>query len=306
MKKTLPLIISLTMLPALPAFATEGGTQEYPIGVGTVANGNFPLPGMLQYFNYTELQESPEYNNGSGHSAVPRFHLMVLANASRFLYTWKPAIGPFHIVSGLVIPVANLDLRADGLHGHDFGVGDLGFQNYFGYANASHSIFMHFGLDLYAPTGDYNKNALINTGLNYWTFAPNYDFTFNIEKNLELTGGIITEFKTTNSSTHYHSGDDVDFDYGLSYKAWPSAPHFSIGLQGYAYKQFTNDTGPTAPADGNRGQEFGIGPQIRYDIPFGAIVLKYQHEFAVRNRPGGDKVWFEFAVPLFGGIRPST
>jgi hypothetical protein len=52
--------------------------------------------------------------------------------------------------------------------------------------------------------------------------------------------------------------------------------------------------------NGNRGQEFGIGPQIRYDIPFGGFVLKYQQEYAVRNRPAGYRVWFQFAFPLFG------
>jgi len=29
-------------------------------------------------------------------------------------------------------------------------------------------------------------------------------------------------------------------------------------------------------------------------------VVKYQHEFAVQNRPAGEQIWFQFAVPLTG------
>nr|WP_254603550.1 hypothetical protein [Burkholderia lata] len=32
--------------------------------------------------------------------------------------------------------------------------------------------------------------------------------------------------------------------------------------------------------------------------PASGVVVKYQHEFAVRNRPQGNKLWVQFSFPL--------
>jgi hypothetical protein len=74
-----------------------------------------------------------------------------------------------------------------------------------------------------------------------------------------------------------------------------------LGVQGYLLKQFSDDTvnGEPVPGGGFRGQAVAIGPQLRYMwSQTSGIVFKYQHEFAVRNRPQGDKVWMELSFPL--------
>jgi hypothetical protein len=287
---------------AKPAYATEGGTQHYPIGVNTIADGNLPTPGMLQMLTYSEVALNPVLTDGSGNKAVAKFNLAVEAEAFRFLYTWDPQIGPFHYTTGLVAPIVNLDLNVMGARGHDLDMGDLDIQNYLGYASPDHSLFYFFGLDTYIPTGHYDKSTLINTGSNYYTFAPNIDVTYNLSPKWELTAALFAEFNTTNTADNYHSGDDMDLDYGVTYRPFDSLPNFGLGPQGYFYKQISDDTvnGATVSPNGNRGQEFAIGPQLRYDIPFGGFVLKYQQEYAVENRPKGEKIWFQFAMPLFG------
>jgi hypothetical protein len=284
------------------AQATENGTQHYPIGVNTIADGNLPPPGMLQLLSYAQVADSPAVVDSSGHKVVPNFDLGVDAEALRFLYTFKPAIGPWHYTAGFVQPFVNLDLDVMGTKGHDFNLGDLDIQNYLGYVSPDHKVFYSFGIDTYVPTGHYNKSALINTGSNYYTIAPNLNLTYNPSPKWELTATLFSEFNTTNKADDYHSGDDVDVDYGVTYRPFAQMPNFGLGPQGYFYKQVTNDrlSGATVSPDGNRGQEFAVGPQLRYDIPFGAFVLKYQQEYNVENRPRGDKVWFQFAIPLYG------
>lgn len=38
------------------------------------------------------------------------------------------------------------------------------------------------------PTGDYDKDAAINTGSNTWIFNPHYAFTWELGERLELSG----------------------------------------------------------------------------------------------------------------------
>lgn len=289
-------------LQSSPAFATETGIQEYPVGVNTVADGNMPPPGMLQMLSYTQYFNSNKLSDGRGNFAVPQFALSAEAEAPRFLYTWEPAIGPFHYTSGIVTPITHINSTVLGEHGHETGVGDINLQNYLSVAAADHSLFWYFGLDLYAPTGEYHSTAAVNQGLNYWTFSPNINVTYNPSPKWEFAGTLFPEFKTKNHATHYQSGDDIDLDYGITYRPLDVLPKFGVGVNGFFYKQYTVDTvnGVKAPVDGHRGQEFAAGPQLRYDIPFGGVVLKWQRSFDVRNRAGGNRFWLEVAFPLFG------
>jgi len=291
-----------TLALAQPALATENGTQHYPIGVNTIADGNLPIPGMLQLLSYSQYADNTSLVNGSGGKAVPNFDLQAEAEAVRFLYTWQPQIGPFHYTTGLVVPGVGLQLNVMGDKGRDLNLGDLDIQNYLGYASPDHKLFYFFGLDTYLPTGHYNSSALINTGSNYYTFAPNINMSYNPSPQWEVSAALFGEFNTTNNANSYHSGTDTDLDYGVTYRPFKSLPNFGLGPQGYFYKQVSNDTinGTTVAPGGNRGQEFAIGPQFRYDMPFGGFLVKYQDEYDVENRPRGQKIWFQFAIPLYG------
>jgi len=289
-------------LASTPALASEDGTQHFPVGVNTISAGNLPPPGMLQYLDYFQVSPNPEQHDGDGHDINNQFHLTAVADAARFLYTWKNIqVGGLHYTTGLVVPFVNLTLDVAGHHGHDFGIGDVNIQNYLGGHTADKSLFYFFGMDTWIPVGNYDKNRLINTGNHYFTFGPNVDVTWHPAPRWELTGSIMAEFNTTNSATHYHSGSDIDLDYGMSYRPLHNR-NFGIGVNGFFYKQYQADTtdGVRVSDDGDKGRVFAFGPQVRYDVPFGGFVVKYQHEFAVQNRPAGEQIWFQFAVPLTG------
>lgn len=286
-----------------PAEATENGVQHYPIGSLTVASGTLPPPGMLQWLNYGVATWNPNLAGNQGTNAVPDFSLSTWAEAPRFLYTWSNAmVGPFHYTTGLVTPFIHADLNVEGHTGRDTNFGDIDIENYLGYASPDHKLFYYFGFETYMPTGHYNKHDLLSVGSNYWTFGPSFDITWNVNEKFELAATAISEFNTENHADRYHSGNDFDLDWGTTYRPLDRLPKFGVGIQGYVYKQFTDDkvSGISVFPDGHRGQEIGFGPQLRYDIPFGGFVLKYQHEYEVRNRPRGAKVWLEFAIPLFG------
>jgi hypothetical protein len=299
--KTFACLAGTVLLATTPALATEYGTQHYPVGINTVAAGNLPPPGMLQYLNYFQVVSMPTSRGPDGAAAVPDFNISVVTNAARFLYTWKSiSVGSLNYSTGLVIPVVRLDLQVHGRSGRDFSVGDLNFQNYLSGANSDHSLFYRLGVDLAAPTGHYNKNDVVSVGLNYFSVTPNAAFTWMPSPTFEATGSLVTELNFANPATDYHSGNNVDLDYAFTVRPLASNRSLGLGVQGYFFKQVSDDTlsGVRVGPDGHRGQEFGFGPQLRYNIGFGGVVLKYQRTYAVRNRPSGDKMWLMFAAPL--------
>jgi hypothetical protein len=135
--------------------------------------------------------------------------------------------------------------------------------------------------------------------LNYTTFMPNGAVTWLVSPKLQMSLDANWQVPTENEATHYQSGTSVDFDYSVDYSPIKRLPKLFFGIGGYAFQQLTGDTQyGAAYDDGYEGRAIAIGPQVRYDIKGGGFALKFQHEFAVQNRTKGDKVWFQFALPV--------
>lgn len=281
------------------ARATENGLTTYPIGVNTVLDGVMPPPGSTQLYNYTEYYFANKFAGPDGKSSVPGFHSEVLVDAPRVVHTWGQKFGPFTLSSGLVLPFARLHLDVPGASGSRTALGDIIAQPFIlGYVNPSHTLFAFVSPDVSLPTGAYAVNRVANIGVNYYAFQPNIDVTWFPAPRWEISATAQAEFHSPNHATHYHSGDVASLDYLIGYSV---TRQLQLGLQGYFLKQFSDDTlnGQLAAGNGFRGQAIGIGPQLRFDFgPGTAIVFKYQHEFAVRNRPEGERLWVEFAFPI--------
>jgi hypothetical protein len=86
----------------------------------------------------------------------------------------------------------------------------------------------------------------------------------------------------------------------MDYFAGKHLAEWVVGVSGYYMKQTTNDTtnGIVAPANaveslGNRGQVFAFGPSVGYATKNHIhLAAHWQHETSVKNRFGGDKIWF--------------
>ncbi len=291
-----------TCLAANAALATENSLLEYPIGVNTIFAGVLPPPGGSVWLQYNQFYSAGRVNGPDGKSLVPGFNINVFATATRFLHTWDAQLGPFTLTSGAVQPFAYIGGKAAGAKDHSFGLGDFTLQPlYLGYSNPAHTLFAYAGMDFFFPTGAYDKGHLFNQGQNVYTFSPQALVTYQPMPKLELDAAAVFEIHTTNPATRYHSGASFDFDYGINYGLSDRLEGVTFGVQGYVLQQLSDDTvgGVRALPDGFRGRAFGIGPQLFYAIgKAGGVLLKYQHEFLVQNRPAGDRVWVQWAVPF--------
>ena len=286
---------------AAPALATEGGGNQYPIGVNTVLPAVMPPPGHGVWEEYNLFYTASQLNGSSNKSAVPGFNVNVYVTAPRFLYTWDKTFGPFSVTSGFVQPIIYGNVSVAGLHDGRGGFADFTLQPlYLNYVSPDKTFMANLGIDLFFPTGTYNRGHLFNPGFHTYAFDPNLTVTWFPDKRTEVSASLYSEIHSTNDVTRYHSGAFINLDYGVDYKVAPERfPTLFLGLGGYLFNQVTNDTIGGVPfQNGYRGHAFALGPQVVYGIGHAGFALKWQHEFWVENRPQGERIWFQFAIPL--------
>lgn len=155
--------------------------------------------------------------------------------------------------------------------------------------------FFSAALRIYAPTGVWEKGALANIGLNYWTFSPTLAYT-HLEPALGLDFSVAAglDINTENTATDYTSGMMAHVDASLSKKF---ENNVGIGVFASALLQVTKDTGRLADRlDGFEGRSYAIGPMLTYaagskESPVN-FSLTWAPEFGVKNRLEGNAIYF--------------
>jgi len=276
------------------AFATEGGGNTYPVGAENFLAGAAPPPGKY-FINYTVHYRASTFRDGSGNSAIPGFKLNVTANAFRFLHITDVRILGGNLGWDVVVPVLKVDVSLPGRSQSKEGLGDIVVDpiGIVWHSNNYHSVAL---LEVFIPTGRYDKADLANLGRNHWSFAPMYAGTYLAGNGFEASFRAQYDINTRNNATDYRSGHEFHVEYNL-------AQHFgnlALGLNGYYYKQTTDDrlAGAKVGPDGNRGQAFAWGPGVRYQHKNVSFVGTYQRETHVRNKPEGNKFWVKAYVPF--------
>jgi hypothetical protein len=101
------------------------------------------------------------------------------------------------------------------------------------------------------------------------------------------------DINTENDDTKYKSGQELHVDYTIGYHI---SKEWTVGLGGYYYYQTTEDelNGAKVGSDGFEGRVFSIGPVVQYGYKNMSFTLKWQPEFEAKNKPEGNKFWFNF------------
>jgi hypothetical protein len=279
------------------AGASENGAAHYPVGTNTIVPALMPAVGDSLWLNYVTFYTADRSNNSNGESAIPDYSVSTIAEAARFLHTWT-AIDGIAWTSGIIFITSETTLTVPHKSGSAGGFGDLVVQPVL-LTTTFANLHILAGVDVSLPTGDYNKNNLVNTGFNYVTVAPQVSLTWLPTKELEFSLFSVAGLNSTNPATHYTSGDYFDIDYAIGYRAVPSLPALQFSVGGYYFDQFTDDkVNGSQYLDGHRSRAFAVGPQVRYSLPKGGIALKWLHETFAENRPQGDRIQLQFSVPF--------
>lgn len=290
--------ICLTIAAFTSAFATEGGGGAYPNGAEDFMSGAVPPPGNY-FINYFDYYSADKFADNSGNSSIPGFKLKVTADVLRFIHiTDKQILGGFwgfHVF----VPFMHVNVKTNTPLGSDSktGLGDIIVDPFI---LSWHGKNWHAatGIDIYIPTGSYDKNDLANVGRNYWTFEPILAGTYITDNGFEASAKLMYDINTRNNDASlmaqgagtYRSGQEFHMDYTLTKKF----ADFSAGVAGYYYQQVTKDEAGGVAVNDNKGRVFSFGPAFKYDYKNMAFSLKYQFETAAENRPEGNNLWFKF------------
>lgn len=297
-------IAGVVLLMGAAAWAEEGNDQ-YPNGAENWYAGAVPPPGRY-YVNYFGFY-SGKLKDGSGANALlggSTPTAFATFNASRGLVmTHLKLFGAdygMHMIVPVVYQSVDLGGSANRTNLGDIDVDPLVF--------AWHRPSWHAvaAFDTFLPTGYYDKNdARISIGANHFGFEPLFGVSWLPKSGWETSAKLMYDFNTVNQATNYRSGQAIHADYaaGKHIGSWMA------GGSGYFLKQTTDDTSASqqvaaAPGlwdAGRRGQVLAVGPAMGYTSKKHVILMAdWQHETLVRNRFGGDKVWFKLIIPMDG------
>lgn len=276
------------------AQATEGGGLGiYPDGLENFMSGALPPPGvhMLVYgggARYDKLR-----GNDGERLPVPDFKVDVNVLAPRLIWVTPQQVLGGQLAFHAIAPLLDVTFKAGGQRYRSTGLGDMTLGVALGY-HLSESLHYVVGLDMYAPTGEYDRKDPSSLGKNYWTAQPVFALSRISPDGFNADLKLMYDFNFRNSATDTRSGQAIHADYAVG---WGVGKGWVLGVGGHAFQQVTDDNGPNSAA--GRARAFGVGPSVRYMNDRGWLfTAKWQQEFQVKNRPEGAQLYVKLAIPF--------
>src|ERR1035437_404014 len=303
---TISLALAALLLHGGLAGATELGGSSYPVGV-ELGYGDMLPPGLYHLAYYSHAQAASLKGSSGQDLGWTRYRLTADTGSYRMQYVWTTTLLGAGAESALVLPFPYIDLEkqvASALpdtSGRRFAMTDpllVPLRLAWKREDLNQSV----ALEIVAPLGAYDVNARVNTGRNYWQFAPAYALTFRPSAETAFGFKLRYGINTENNATSYRSGNELTVEYSAGYK---SSPAMTLGLQGYLFRQTTDDelNGQSTSATngrligsgiGNRGSANSIGPFLSYRVsPRFSVTIKYQRDYDVKNRGEFSRFWLQ-------------
>lgn len=283
-----------TVAIAPAALAMEGGQSPYLKGYRDFMSGVLPPPGV-------QFRQDIHAYRGKENSQIPQGQLATdVRNVTSivgltFVTPMQLWGGNYGFALRGAATAASADRTVTNRLGRNNASGDVtGFNDIVvtPFVLGWHRGNWHWNVaaSVWMPAGTYDAGRIVNTGRNFWSWAPQAAITYlDREKGWEFSAAASYVINYENTATRYQSGDIFHVDLAAM-KA--IAPRLWVGAVGYAVSQVTDDSGPGNTLGARRLQVFGAGPAIRYVIAAGKapvmLTAKYYREFSARNTAEGD------------------
>ena len=283
---------AISVLSASPAgvHAAEYGFSSYALGGNAFGAGATPPPGMYVTTVTGYYSGKIDVNvNFDNFTLAAGAKVGFFNSALNALYVPERKVLGGNLGLSMTVPVGHIDLDATitspivGARGVDgWGLGDVVSKVQLGWQQGTfaHSVY----LQAVAPTGRWASGFAPNVGLHRPGIDVGWAFTLvDPQTKLQANGALGFTFNFENTATDYKSGNEFHFEWALGIEC---SPGLVLGLVGYDYRQFTDDSGS---ANGPfRGSVDAIGAGASYTTLVGGkpLVLNLRHyrEFNVENR----------------------
>ena len=300
-----------TAMLAVPAHSVEGGASFYLLGSKTTMGGYMPPPGVygaIQNYVYSGSADIDFQTDGVGLSGgVDATAYVALPTAlwvmdtdilgGDLAFSLTTPLGGKWLDVGILSGLSGVELNA---HRDNFAFGDPVLGTSLGW----HDGNLHYTLGslINVPIGQWELGNPVNIGFNRWAVDTTAAVTYlNPQTGVELSGAAGITYNFENPDTDYKSGTEFHAEAAAMMHFSKS---FSIGMNGYAYKQISGDSGSGAVLGDFKGQVLALGPALDYTFHIGQTPvvtnLRYFYEFDVENRLQGHAGFFNIAIPLGG------
>ncbi|NVK74932.1 hypothetical protein C0J08_00710 [Marinomonas sp. CT5] len=285
--------ISAGLILSGSVLATENGAPSTAPGIYGFGAGYMPPATDVGTFAIrASIYKANKNLDGSGNDKLTDFSQTVKALSLTYIKMTDTQFQGATYGYGIVAPFLNLDI--DGtvpsanikVAGSDSGIADIQIIPYILQWHPSANLATNTQLQIQIPTGHYDKDETITTGLNHWTFSPAFNFTYTTDSEFEVSSSFQLDINTENKDTDYTSGMEYrhEFAIGQHFGDW------TVGLGGFYYKQLTDDKGKASSniVNGNKAETVALGPELSFFRPGLPIVSFHAYkEFKAKNRTQG-------------------
>lgn len=289
--------LAMATLP-LHAAALEGNAPTTPFGVFDFGAGMMPppteLPAVgLRVTSYTAKRMQDNRGNSTpldvdlsvqsyGRAVVKTTRLSLLGG--KYGWSFVAPVLSMKLDLGIPTPAGRLSQS-----GRNTALGDLQVSPITVSWMPAQNLFVNASLMLQLPTGSYDRNRLVNAGMNHWVVSPTVAFTYITSFGGELSSNIQLNVNGRNRDTDYRSGIEYQHEFAIGQHIGP----WTVGIGGYYSQQLTDDTQAGKTIEGNRARVFALGPAVYFLKPGSAwpiVSLHAYKEFAARNRAQGRQI----------------
>jgi hypothetical protein len=296
---------------ATPAMAVEGGTSFYLLGSKTTMAGFLPPPGfygVLQNYAYTGSADIDFETAGislsgdveaDAYIALPTALWVTGADVlgGNLALALTTPFGGKRVEAGVIANLLNNEKELNAER-DNWAFGDPVLGATLGW----HEGNLHYSLGtlINVPIGQWELGNPVNIGFNRWVIDTTAAVTYlNPATRIELSGAAGLTYNFENPDTDYKSGTELHFEGAAMFHASRTV---SFGVNGYALKQITGDSGSGAVLGDFEGQVFALGPAMDVTFLVGnrpvSTNLRFFYEFGAENRMEGQAGYLNFAVPL--------
>lgn len=285
--------IGAGLLISQSTLATENGAPTTAPGIYGFGAGYMPPATDVGTFALrSSIYKANKNLDGNGNESLTDFSQTVKALSLTYIKMTESTFQNASYGYGIVVPFLELDIDGKvpntpiNVVGTDLGVADIQIIPYILQWHPSANLATNTQLQIQIPTGHYNKNDAITTGLNHWAFSPAFNFTYATDSGFEVSSSFQLDISTKNKDTDYKNGIEYrhEFAIGQNFTDW------TVGLGGFYYKQLTDDKAPATSniVDGNRAEAIAVGPELSFFRPGLPLVSFHAYkEFNVANRTQG-------------------
>jgi hypothetical protein len=292
-----PLAIAASLL----ALAAGARAQHYPAGAEGIRAATLPPPGIyLRDYNFF-------YFTDGSHSGPDLFAYM---NAPRVVWmTGQRILGadygmdlivPFGYASASVVGPGNTFREFHRVTETTFNLGDIQFEPLLLSWHLG-QFDLAAGYAIWAPTGDFDANRMVNIGKGCWSHMLTAGATWYLDEARTWAVSLLNRYEINHEQDEtvvffpgmtrtedVTLGQTLTMEWGLSKTI---SKDVDVGFVGYWQQQTTGMSVNGSTSD-SLSYVVGLGPEVSAVIPQLGLVssLRYLREVAAENRPEGNTV----------------